>query len=481
MFEIEIAAVYLSQDDDSVLKPAASSERARNVFDHEIPKEGAEESPISRAYKDRDSIWIADISNAGETQEYEPVQSVLCLPLGEHGVFVIGSTELDALGHSDREELELLGTNTATALTRTDREKRLRKAHEHRSKLFDNSTDCVVEIAFDGRTPCIEDVNPAFESVFGYDASDVRGKSLKHLIVPPELETESDEIIDRFRRGDPFETEVRRDTVDGRRDFLFRSIPMENGGEVIGGYAVYTDITERRRQEQQVQVLNRILRHNLRNKVNVIHGQAVRVQDQVGGETADAVAEIVEAAEDLMDLSEKTTQLRRANQQDGTSDDVNLVPLIEEVAAEIRDDYDGASIIIDGPERAEVVGGALVKIAFYEVFENAIKHTETPESEVFVDIQKAAPSERWTEITVTDDGPGIPDMEQEVLGAGLETPLQHGSGLGLWVVNWIVKSLGGEFTIETSDEQGARLRFKLPKRNVEPAGDNGSLFDKPEW
>jgi signal transduction histidine kinase len=244
---------------------------------------------------------------------------------------------------------------------------------------------------------------------------------------------------------------------------------------------VYTDITDRRRQEQQVQVLNRILRHNLRNKANVIHGQATHIQDKVGGEVGDALLAISRASEDLLALSEKTTRLRQANQHDSSSDGETIDLLLDEVIAEIRDEYGDVRITTNVPEKVGLLGGELLKIALYEVIENAVKHSEQPERAVEVTISQMDQAERWTEITVIDDGPGLPEMEQEVIEAGLETPLQHGSGLGLWVVNWIVKSLGGDFTIESPEGAGAKITFKLPRGNCGSSQTTGAVLDESEW
>jgi sensor histidine kinase regulating citrate/malate metabolism len=43
---------------------------------------------------------------------------------------------------------------------------------------------------------------------------------------------------------------------------------------------------------------------------------------------------------------------------------------------------------------------------------------------------------------VADDGPGLPEMEREVLGADTETPLRHGQGIGLCLVNAVVTEAG---------------------------------------
>ena len=66
------------------------------------------------------------------------------------------------------------------------------------------------------------------------------------------------------------------------------------------------------------------------------------------------------------------------------------------------------------------------------------------------------------EVRVADDGPGIPAAEVNVLERGYETPLEHGSGLGLWIVNWIVTESGGGISFDENDPRGSvvTLRFE---------------------
>jgi signal transduction histidine kinase len=64
------------------------------------------------------------------------------------------------------------------------------------------------------------------------------------------------------------------------------------------------------------------------------------------------------------------------------------------------------------------------------------------------------------EISVADDGRGIPDTELEYIDSGTETPLQHGTGLGLWQLRWAVTTMGGELTFDTDD--GTVVSFTVP-------------------
>lgn len=61
---------------------------------------------------------------------------------------------------------------------------------------------------------------------------------------------------------------------------------------------------------------------------------------------------------------------------------------------------------------------------------------------------------------VADKGPGIGPDERAVILSGEETPLQHGSGVGLWLVKWVVRNVGG--TLSFGDGPGTTVEIELP-------------------
>jgi signal transduction histidine kinase len=65
-------------------------------------------------------------------------------------------------------------------------------------------------------------------------------------------------------------------------------------------------------------------------------------------------------------------------------------------------------------------------------------------------------------VTVEDDGPGIPAEEVEVLDREVETALQHGSGLGLWIVKWVIERSDASIAFDATD--GTRVDITIPER-----------------
>ncbi len=75
-------------------------------------------------------------------------------------------------------------------------------------------------------------------------------------------------------------------------------------------------------------------------------------------------------------------------------------------------------------------------------------------------------SHRLLELTVDDDGPGVPETQRERIlkRGGRADESRPGHGIGLAIVRELVESYHGEVHVETSAFGGARFRIRLPLR-----------------
>jgi len=262
--------------------------------------------------------------------------------------------------------------------------------------------------------------------------------------------------------GDHITTEVRRETKHGPRELLLRAVPIEREARVSDAYAVYTDITKRKQREQQLQVLNRILRHNLRNDMNLIQGHASNLVDELAGRDAAADArKIEETAAGLVEMSQKADKINKLSQRGGVSHRADVVSIVEDVSETVQETSLDAVIATELPESAMVLAPTQLDVAIRELCENAIKHTTNRTPEVTIRVSPADASSDSIEIEILDIGPGIPEDERAVLAEGGETPFRHGSGLGLWMINWIVASVGGEVDITDNEPHGSIVTLTL--------------------
>jgi len=174
----------------------------------------------------------------------------------------------------------------------------------------------------------------------------------------------------------------------------------------------------------------------------------------------DSVSEtVLDHIDGLIDLSQKARELEEVVTSSSERQATEIGPLVEEIAAEISQDYPAASITVEYDN--EIQGRVLQNFdrAIEELIENAVKHTgDNPSVTVAVEIVP-----NGIEIQIKDNGPGLPDHEAEVLTSGVETPLAHGSGLGLWLAYWIVSSHDGSIDPEIT-EQGTTMTVTIPRK-----------------
>jgi signal transduction histidine kinase len=127
-------------------------------------------------------------------------------------------------------------------------------------------------------------------------------------------------------------------------------------------------------------------------------------------------------------------------------------------------------LVLDVEEPVQVTADASIEVAVDELVENAIEHGGAEVSAVRVTLARNGDG---AVIRVVDDGPGIPDAELQPILDRTETPLEHGSGVGLWLVNWVVERFGGSLSFDRDDGETI-VEIHLPvaaaRTEAEPAG-----------
>lgn len=233
----------------------------------------------------------------------------------------------------------------------------------------------------------------------------------------------------------------------------------EDGG-FRGSVGVLRDVTDRQERERRLTVLNRALRHDLRNSMHVVMANAELVAQSVSDTvTQDKLDTIVDRAEQINSLSEKAREIEQtlANHEQ-TRRSVDLAELLATQVKRLCEQYPDTAIETDLPAHAWVEATSLIDTAVENLIENSIEHTDEARIQVSL-----STGEESVTVTVADDGPGIPEKERRVVGNGSETPLDHASGLGLWLVTWITRDSGGEVVFESPEDGGSVVRLVLDR------------------
>jgi signal transduction histidine kinase len=241
-----------------------------------------------------------------------------------------------------------------------------------------------------------------------------------------------------------------------------------SGGALLGFVVGVYDVRRRRMEaraeqlSQQMTVLNRVLRHDIRTNANVIQGNASRLTSE-SVDTAETADKIERQAADLVELGEQARDVEQVLiDESADREERDLSSLVETCCEQVRRDYPTATVDVSLPPTLPVVAHHLLDSAVANVVENAVEHNdkETPRATV----ESASVSRDGTdyvELRVADNGPGIAEDEVEVLERGYETDLEHTSGLGLWLVRWIVASSGGEVRFEENEPEGSVVCLRL--------------------
>jgi signal transduction histidine kinase len=248
-------------------------------------------------------------------------------------------------------------------------------------------------------------------------------------------------------------------TTDGRKRFDPRVSAITGGtGQKVGNAVTLIDVTGREIREQRIQVLNRILRHNIRNEVSVIDARAELAMDpdQSSGEHLELISEV---AKDLEGLSSNARQIEKLMQESQDRvQSLRIDDVTESVASDVLDD-DGVTVETDLPAVSLRLDPGLLRYALRQLIENAVEHNDADTPRVRLSGKKTSSG---VEIVVSDNGPGIPKAERDVIVAGSETSHDHASSLGLWGTNWAAQTLGGTLSFEQSSMGGAAVRLELP-------------------
>ena len=251
---------------------------------------------------------------------------------------------------------------------------------------------------------------------------------------------------------------------DGQQaEFRIDSSPLtDSGGNHVGYLLLFQDITEEVQRKEQLAVLNRVLRHNLRNKLTVAQGHIQVASSTVTDDASvSSLEQATGALQNLLDTSEQAREVERVLGENSDQQSVELRPLLERLAEEMAGQDTDASVTVDSPALSMRTNELLLQAVIGQLLENAVEHTDSPVVTVHVETD----DEQLT-LAVEDEGPGIPDHELRVLESGEETALEHGSGLGLWLIRWGVERLGGDLEFQTGAD-GTRAVVRLPSTVVE--------------
>jgi len=249
---------------------------------------------------------------------------------------------------------------------------------------------------------------------------------------------------------------------------------MSRGFDELAGTLRAREAALRERQ-QRLDVLYRVLQHNLRNRMSVVLNYAEIIEDATDDEAvADAARTVLDTGWEVASLSRRARQIRDAIEADPERRPIELTELASDVVADVREEYPRVDVTTSLSGDAWVLALPSLRLAVENVVENACEHNDGPDPRVEVTVDPdAEPTDGdgsgrddgagRVRLTVTDNGPGIPEQDRSAITEGRETALEHASGLGLWLTYWVVDNSGGRLRFGDAEPRGSVVALELPR------------------
>ncbi|WP_436900477.1 PAS domain S-box protein [Halovenus halobia] len=348
-----------------------------------------------------------------------------------------------------------------------------RKAREHRIERLNREFETVFENVRDGLF--LFDRTPEGTLIF-QRSNAIAGQLLSEEILTPgeELDGRVDPVLlERARecleqeRTVGIEHRVPDDGDESVFDVVLSPVIVEGTAEMVVGSA--RDVTERRQYEQQLEsqrddlrLLNQMVRHDIRNDLQVIQTHGELLAAEVSEELRSSADSVVASAKDAISLTEEARDLAAVMLRSGdTQEPISLSATLRTQVQQAGDSHDHATIEIDGTiPSCEVSADDMLDSVFDNLLQNSVVHNDSPEPRTVV---SASIDDEYAVVRVADNGPGIDDDQREaIFEKGQQGEASEGTGVGLYLVRTLIEGYGGSVDVEESAEGGAAFVVRLP-------------------
>jgi PAS domain S-box-containing protein len=320
----------------------------------------------------------------------------------------------------------------------------------------------------DPDTGDIQNANAAAASFYGYSITELTGMRIDDLntLSDDEIAAERERAEREDRNHFVFEHELANGDV---RTVEVHSSPVELDSDDLL-FSIVFDVTDSREYERRLEtqrdnldVLNQVLRHDIRNDLQLVLAYADMLADEVDDDHAEHVERIRDSADHAVELTKTARDLSEVMLRDQTDHHaVALRSALETELDDFRTAFPGAAITVDETiPSVSVRGNDMLGSVFRNLLKNAVQHNDKPVPEVTV---TATADEDTVEIRVADNGPGVPDNQKDdIFGKGEKGLESSGTGMGLYLVQTLTESAGGSVHVEDNDPEGAVFVVELQR------------------
>lgn len=410
--------------------------------------------------------------------------------LGEEGVYpkvdLDRNDELGDLGSHFNRMVEQIKTKDALLQKRYHEEKAKAEELEGYSQtLLKSIPSGVLGVNMEGR---ITSCNPAAEAIIGIPAASLLDRDVGAALGPFSFLAKC--LATTRITGEPFREEFSvEDPVKGRRWIgVMTSLLKDYQGKQIGATAVFSDLTEMRNLQEEVQLKRQMallgelsagMAHEIRNPLAAIQALvellARKVKRGDAGKPADrGVVEEERRKEEIAEMAkEVVSEVGHLNRFVTEFLRFARLPAFQRERVEIGEVIDGAlSLVFPAGKTGEVevrknipegIPPVLLdpiefRRVLFNLIQNAVQAMEG-KGKLDIQVENARDAVR---IRISDTGPGIPTENRQKIFHPFFTTKRGGTGLGLAVSHRIVAGHGGTLSLERGEGKGTTFVIQIP-------------------
>jgi signal transduction histidine kinase len=299
---------------------------------------------------------------------------------------------------------------------------------------------------------------------------------------PADREAVRRTIDESVATGVAYDQEYRIVRADGTERIVRSRAKVVHGpdGKAVRLHGTVRDVTERwqgeealRQAKAQAELYMDLMAHDINNMNQIALGNLEFAREAVLEEGAldrDRLAFLdkpVESLQNSSTLIENVRKLRDLYLGKYRPEQIDLGRLL----AEVRDYYIRSpgrtiKISLSTIPGCMVNGNALLKDVFTNIVGNAIRHSAGPVSVGIALGKVARANATYYQVSIEDDGPGIPDWKKWQIFERLKQGQTSGKGFGLYMVKTLVDHFHGSVWVEDrvmgDQAKGCRFVVQLP-------------------
>ena len=247
--------------------------------------------------------------------------------------------------------------------------------------------------------------------------------------------------------------------------------PLEAAGTADGVICLFSDLTAVRELEEQLRLKETLARlgeltagiaHEFRNGLATIHGYSRLIEPQSLPANYRPYVEGIRQETELLGQV-VTNFLNFARPEQVMLLPVDLRAIAQRAADDLRHELSAAAVTVEGAFGPIHGDEVLLRQVFGNLVRNAAEACEEAGVGPQVTIAGAVDRDgRVCRVTVTDNGPGIPESARDRIFQPFFTTRSRGTGLGLAIVQKIVVMHNGRVSVHQADAGGASVEMLFP-------------------